>query len=186
MGNGLGSGLLTWLVVAFIGLAVFNLIRSRMRISSPMNYHRDGVNPLSNAAPQFNSGLRQAYTNDIPHQPIGFDTDAFLREAKVQFIRLQAAYDEKNLGDLRQFTTPEVFAEIQLQLQERGNENNQTEVVTLDAKLYDTATESSASVHFSGLIREKVNERPEPFAEIWQFQKSFVNSQWVVAGISQQ
>ncbi|MDF6548058.1 TIM44-like domain-containing protein, partial [Escherichia coli] len=51
-----------------------------------------------------------------PQQPWGvpadFDTQAFLRNAKVYFIRLQAAWDAGNLNDIREFTTPEMFAEI--------------------------------------------------------------------------
>jgi predicted lipid-binding transport protein (Tim44 family) len=52
--------------------------------------------------------------------PAGFDTEAFLRHAKASFIRMQAAWDRSDVNDLREFTTPEVFAELQLQIQERG------------------------------------------------------------------
>ncbi|MCP6640128.1 TIM44-like domain-containing protein, partial [Klebsiella pneumoniae] len=38
--------------------------------------------------------------------PAGFDTEAFLRSAKVYFVRLQAAWDQGNLADIREFTTP--------------------------------------------------------------------------------
>ncbi len=35
--------------------------------------------------------------------PAGFAANDFLRHAKVQFMRLQTAYDTKNLADLRCF-----------------------------------------------------------------------------------
>jgi len=53
--------------------------------------------------------------------PAAFDSEGFTRIAKMIFIRLQAANDEANLDDLRKFTTPELFASLRLELQERGN-----------------------------------------------------------------
>ena len=44
-----------------------------------------------------------------------------MRSAKTSFIRLQAANDRKDLSDVREYTTPEMFAEISMQFQERGN-----------------------------------------------------------------
>mgnify|MGYP003525573415 FL=1 len=52
--------------------------------------------------------------------PAGFDVDGFVRNAKVNFIRLQAANDAGNLEDIREFTTPEMFGEIKLGFAERG------------------------------------------------------------------
>jgi len=52
--------------------------------------------------------------------PAGFDVDAFVRNAKVNFIRLQAANDAGNLEDIREFTTPEMFGEIKLNFVDRG------------------------------------------------------------------
>jgi len=43
-----------------------------------------------------------------PGVPADFDTADFLRNAKVYFIRLQAAWDERNLEDIREFATPAV------------------------------------------------------------------------------
>ena len=52
----------------------------------------------------------------VPGAADGFDAPAFERQAKLNFIRLQAASDSGNLEDIRQFTTPEVFAELSLSL----------------------------------------------------------------------
>ncbi len=44
----------------------------------------------------------------------------FLRCAKLNFVRLQAANDAHNVDDLREFLAPELFAEVKLQMDERG------------------------------------------------------------------
>jgi predicted lipid-binding transport protein (Tim44 family) len=93
--------------------------------------------------------------------PADFDTESFLRNAKVHYVRLQAAWDAGNQDDIREFTTPEMFAEIKMDLSERGSEVNKTDVVTLDAQLLgieSTPTQHIASVRFSGMIREKAGE----------------------------
>lgn len=124
-------------------------------------------------------------------RPAWFEDEPFLREAKRHFIRLQADYDAKDLNDIHEYCTPEVYAEIVLQLQERGEQPNKTEVVTLNAAMADVVTENDlviASVRFSGMIREEEEGQPaHPFDEIWHIQKSLSqpNTSWLVAGIQQ-
>ena len=118
--------------------------------------------------------------------PAGFDVAAFERVAKVQFIRLQAANDERNLDDIREFTTPEMFAEIKLDMAERGSAPQQTDVIGLEAVLLEVLQERDrevASVRFSGSVRD--NGGPaEDFAEIWNLVK-LRNGGWLLAGIQQ-
>ncbi|HDR8932489.1 TPA: Tim44 domain-containing protein [Burkholderia vietnamiensis] len=119
--------------------------------------------------------------------PAGFDTEAFLRSAKVYFVRLQAAWDQGNMADIREFTTPEMFAEIKIDLDSRGNEANQTDVVQLAAELVaieDRGIEQAASVRFHGLIRESANASAAPFEEVWNLSKSGGQG-WLLAGIQQ-
>ncbi len=121
--------------------------------------------------------------------PADFDSAGFLRVAKVQFIRMQAAADEKNLADIREFTTPEAFAELKLQLDEDTGTEHKTDVVNLDAALLGIetgATEYLASVRFSGLMREDNQADATPFEEVWNLSKP-VNgkSGWLLAGIQQ-
>lgn len=121
--------------------------------------------------------------------PAGFDADGFLRQAKLNFIRLQAANDSGNMDDIRAFTAPELYAEIQMQYQERGKAQQQTDVAQLDAALLDVAQEGSqqiASVRFSGLISEAAGGAPEHFEEIWHLTRpTDGRTGWVVAGIEQ-
>jgi predicted lipid-binding transport protein (Tim44 family) len=121
--------------------------------------------------------------------PADFDVEAFVRNAKVNFIRLQAANDSGNLDDIREFTTPEMFGEIKLGMAERGNAKQETDVVQLEAEVLDVAEEASryvVSVRFHGLIREEQNAAAGPFDEIWHMTKPRDGSRgWTLAGIQQ-
>ncbi|MFI4919460.1 MAG: Tim44 domain-containing protein [Legionellales bacterium] len=186
MGHGLTSGLITWLI---LGAALFFLVsffRKRMQPgfqSAQPNAFRQ--NSFTDFTKSFTSN---SSNNDFSEYPAGFVPEAFLRNAKVTFIRLQAAYDQKNLQDLTSFTAPEVFAEIKMQLDERGNEINKTEVIQLDAHLLDVSKQSLstiASVRFTGSIKE--NDEPViQLDEIWHFRQFDNNSDWVVGGIQQE
>lgn len=139
-------------------------------------------------APEGNP-LTTPQVGEAPSIPAGFDTEAFLRNAKVYFVRLQAAWDAGNIDDIREFTTPEMFAEIRVDLAGRGAQQNQTDVVQLNADLLDVAEHANdylASVRFSGLIRETEGAAAAPFVEIWNLSKSRLTSEgWLLAGIQQ-
>lgn len=121
--------------------------------------------------------------------PADFDTEAFLRHAKVYFVRLQAAWDAGNMDDIREFTSPEMFAEIYADLSARGNDTNKTDVITLEAAvlgLEQLGNNYIASVRFSGMIRENAQANAEPFNEVWNLSKPMQGSGgWVLAGIQQ-
>ena len=124
-----------------------------------------------------------------PTLPPGFDSEAFERLAKMIFIRLQAANDSADLNDLRNFTTPELFASLRLDLQDRGDAKQQTDVVSVDAKLIDFAEEAErqvVSVRFTGVIREAPEAGAEGFDEVWHLVKPKDDSRnWAIAGIQQ-
>jgi predicted lipid-binding transport protein (Tim44 family) len=94
-----------------------------------------------------------AHAGNIPATSV----ESFLRSAKTSFIRLQAANDRKDLNDIREYTTPEMFAEVSMQLQERGDAPQKTDVVAVNADLLEVANEGDlaiASVRFTGQLRE--------------------------------
>jgi predicted lipid-binding transport protein (Tim44 family) len=121
--------------------------------------------------------------------PAEFDVPAFLRNAKTYFIRLQAAWDKADIHDIQEFTTTEMFAELKLQIQERGDGDNLTDVVTIGAELLGVETAGDnylASVKFTGMIKESENAAVEPFSEVWNLSKPVHGSGgWVLAGIQQ-
>ena len=125
-----------------------------------------------------------------PRIPADFEIAPFERQAHSAFIRLQAANDEKDIADIRDFTTPEMYAELTLQIQERGNAAQITEVVTLVVQVLEVATESDraiASVRYTGTIREEKSALPEAFDEVWHVVKNLLDakSTWRLAGIQQ-
>lgn len=139
-------------------------------------------------APAGSSASAAMPAANLSQVPSGFDLTGFQRVAKMIFIRLQAANDAANIDDLRKFTTPELFASLRLDLQERGQAANQTDVMQLDAEVVDTANENGqwiVSVRFHGLIREDVNAGAEPFNEMWHLVKPVDDSRdWAIAGIT--
>jgi predicted lipid-binding transport protein (Tim44 family) len=116
-------------------------------------------------------------------------TPAFERIAKLIFIRMQAANDKADLDDLRQFATPEMFAAFKLDLQDRKDAQQQTDVVQLAAEVIDFEQEAArqvVSVRFHGLIREEKGAPAAPFDEIWHLVKPLDGSrEWAIAGIAQ-
>ncbi|MDQ3126233.1 MAG: Tim44-like domain-containing protein [Pseudomonadota bacterium] len=130
-----------------------------------------------------------AATADVPAD---FDADRFIRAAKVYFVRLQAAFDSNRADDLREFTSPEMYAELSLDLMKRGQEQQTTEVVTLDARLLgvertgEADVTELASVRFEGMLRESTDAPAASFAEVWNFTRPADHSAgWVLAGIQQ-
>lgn len=185
MGNGLATGLLTWLAVGAVIFFLINFFRRKMQ----PGYQTAQTNQFSqNSMESFKQNLTEKYQQFASSsQPKGFAEEDFLREAKVKFIRLQAAYDQQNMDDIGAFTTPEVLAEIQMQFHEQEGEPNQTEVVSLEAELLGTSTEADAdlaSVRFTGLIKEN-SDTAGPLNEIWHFRKVQDSDNWIISGIQQ-
>ncbi|KAF1034836.1 MAG: hypothetical protein GAK35_04266 [Herbaspirillum frisingense] len=147
------------------------------------------------AALQGNGVGGQAIQNAAPAHiekwgiPADFDTAGFVRNAKTYFIRLQAAWDRADVNDIREFTSPEMFAELRMQLTERGASPNATDVVQLEAELLGIETQAYdylATVRFQGLIKEAPDASAEPFSEIWNLSKPQNGAGgWVLAGIQQ-
>ncbi len=146
---------------------------------SSSNVYGTPLRPTSTAAPAVVSTW---------NVPADFDDAAFLRNAKVYFTRLQAAWDAKDFDDIRRFTTPEVFAEMKMQKDESAGKADRTDVEQLDAALLGietTLTEYLASVRFTGTLRED-GGNPEPFEEVWNLAKPVDGrSGWLLAGIQQ-
>ena len=192
---GLGEGMANFVMIALLVMAaffVFRLIFSRkQQAQQPMQYAGAGNSPRNPDVMQFNGGAAETHSASVADAsiPDGFDAPGFLRQAKLNFVRLQAANDRGDMSDIKSFTGPELFAEIQMQYDERGRSVQQTDVVQLDADLLDVSIEGSreiASVRFHGQIRETANGAPEHFNEVWHLVRPRDGSTgWTVAGIQQ-
>ncbi|RUR19962.1 Tim44 domain-containing protein [Legionella sp. km535] len=187
MGHGLANGLMTWLILGSVIFFAISFLRRRMQPglqSSQSNaFRQSSFNHFTQPNSDSSSNSSHFTSNSVD-----FVSESFLRNAKVNFIRLQAAYDAKNLQDIQSFTTPEVFAEIKMQLEERGDEPNKTEVINLNAELLDVSKQTLstiASVRFTGSIKEN-DEAIAPLDEIWHFYQFTNSKEWVVGGIQQE
>ena len=121
--------------------------------------------------------------------PADFDVEGFVRNAKLNFIRLQAANDAGNLDDLREFTTPEMFAELKMNLSERADGSQTTDVVQIDAEVIEVTEEALryiVSVRFRGLLREEPETPAAPIDEVMHLTRSRSGQGgWLVAGVQQ-
>lgn len=132
----------------------------------------------------------------MPPQPAGtdqlpywFDDIGFIEGAKTHFIRLQAAWDQADLRDIRDYTTPQLFAELQRERERLGG-SQYTEVVRLQAELLTLQRDGDlavASIRFAGLIREEEQGVAQEFNEIWHVQHPWASPEgdWLIAGIQQ-
>lgn len=193
MGDGF-EGIKPMDILLLLGIAaaiffIFRAMRRKQTGALPITYARanTGHQLALESVPVILGG---ASPSPASSRPPWFEDEPFLREAKVHFIRLQAAYDSADLNDIREYVTPQMFAEISLQIQERGESTQKTDVVTLNAEMLDVVTEDDkiiASVSFSGLIREEASANAEPFEEVWHIQRNLngPDSRWYISGIQQ-
>jgi len=133
---------------------------------------------LTGAAPRAQPG---------PELPEGFDLVDFLRGAKLSFVRLQVANELGSLREFRQFSTPEMYAELSQGAVGPGGKHSSPDVVSLNAELTALAAEGDtqrASVRFNGLARAAPGAAPAGFAEIWHLARPADGSTgWLLAGI---
>jgi len=102
------------------------------------------------------------------------DVEDFLQVARLSFVKLQAAWDDADLCALGKLTTEQLLDELRDQLAARGPGPNRTEVLSLDARLLgieELQEAFVASVEFSGLIRERLDDGAAPFRELWLLAK---------------
>ncbi len=192
--GGLGGAMGGILMALAAGAVIMLLISMFRKKQQPAMQYAGAGAPyagVSAPAPQAVSGSASAITAapSVGNIPSDFPVDAFLRSAKTSFIRLQAANDRKDLNDIREYTTPEMYAEVSMQFAERDNTPQTTTVVSVNAELLEVVTENDmaiASVRMSGQLSEN-NSATENFDEIWHVQKNTKDDKavWLLSGIQQ-
>ena len=204
-GEGLASMMMIGLLVMAVIFVVGFIMRRRAGSATPalagagaggMNYRAPEMNETvmnrtadaSFAGASSMPGSTAVASGTGAKIPADFDVAGFVRNAKVNFIRLQASNDAGNLDDIREFTTPEMFAELKMDISDRQSAKQETDVVNIGADLLEVAEEESryvASVRFSGLVRENKDSQVEQIDEIWHLVKSRSGGGWLLAGIQQ-
>jgi len=207
-----GFGWLGYLLLGGLGYLAYRFFFAKKTPTAPTsqtNYQRT-TNEPAYSAPMPSGGSSANFNTDIMFKkadstvssskvdlaksrqtatPAGFDTFAFLDEAKHRYMNLQRAWDARDFAEIRGLTSDKVFAEIQQQLKD-SNEMNHTDVLNLDADLLEIRelnSEFEAVVLFDSIIREGANEQANQVREVWHFvkSKSGFNAQWTLDGIQQ-
>jgi predicted lipid-binding transport protein (Tim44 family) len=209
-GGELASMLMIGLLAAGIMVAVGFFMRKRAAAKAGtvdgMQYAGAGApTHLSPAAPAYKvempgtstgssigSAIGSSVGSSVPVRqaiPADFDVAGFVRNAKVNFIRLQAANDTGNLDDIRQFTTPEMFAQLKMDLTERGAATQHTDVERIEGEVLEAVEEGAhyvVSVRFTGQIKAEGHAPAEPFDEVWHLTKPLQGAGgWLLSGIQQ-
>ena len=211
LSEGFGSILLIGLLV-FAGVYVLRMFLGRRQApAAPLQYSGVGASasapatftPASPSAPSWriptttelagqsaSAPAAEAMNFGVARKtlPQGFDTAAFAKEAKRQYIQIQRSYDDADRVALSSVMTAEMASEIGRELDNRGL-HQPTEIVTLDADVLDVATEDDkywVSVRFTGLVKEDGEPLPHSIDEVWNLTKPVKGgSGWLLAGISQ-
>lgn len=203
---GLGAGLasfVTALLIAglavVVGMFLLRLFRRSGASSMPQPagmprgaYDAAQLGSESYLPPQRFEGMQAPVGSAATAQgsiPADFDQRAFLNKAREHYYQLQKAWDAGDLHGIESYSTPEFFAQLKAEIEQRGGAQNQTDVVTLEAVLLDLQElggEYLASVEFSGLVREESWGGAQPVREVWNLVKPVSgNGGWLLAGIQQ-
>lgn len=171
---------------------VMRMMRKPQATASPRPMQFSGLNANDNTPPiqSLDTTTASGTGRSQGNIPADFKVAPFLRNAKFSFIRLQAAHDAGDISDIREYTTPEMLAEISMDINEHGLNQEKTEVMSIDADLLDVETTDDlaiASVRFHGQLRQGSEGEAEDFDEIWHVQKDLndAGSVWLLAGIQQ-
>ncbi len=206
---GLSEGFANILLIALLAMGVLFVVRmllgKRAPTKSPLQYA--GATPVAGAAPggyepvtprsegtpagKFEpvfGGATPAVPTSTSKFPPGFEAGPFVEQAKLQFRKLQAGFDNADRAALAEVLTPEMMAEVGRELDSRGS-HTATEVMQLNAEVLQVVTEGNEhwiNVHFTGLLREDGTVLPREFDEIWNLVKPVDGSTgWLLAGIQQ-
>jgi predicted lipid-binding transport protein (Tim44 family) len=192
---GLSESFGSLLLVGLLVIGAIFLVRRFLlprSVASPVATAANRTPYISSMPPPLSSRVEPTLSSETPSSvkslPPRFDAEPFLQQAKLQFRRLQAAYDKADLTVLSDVMTPTLFAEVSQEIDARGS-HVATEVVALNAEILEVVTEGRqhvASVRFNGLVREDGASQPKPFIEIWNLTKPLDGaSGWLLAGIQQ-
>jgi len=195
---GFGEAFGNILMIALLAMAAFAVIGfiMRKRMASAMSPATVGAGagaagggPLLGTRIGSALGAAPAASLQPSAIPADFDTAAFARNAKSQFMALQAANDARDLERLRDYLSPEMFDDVRAELQSRGDAPQQTEVFGLEAQVLEVVTEADryvVSVRFTGSVREQAGAVPDDLDEVWHLTKPRTGfGGWLVAGIQQ-
>jgi predicted lipid-binding transport protein (Tim44 family) len=191
-----GPNLLDLLIIGGVIFLIFKFMRSKRpaEATSASSYASSRQGPTEYSETAWDN-LRTGTDSQVPSEPKvnvpdGFDEEEFLKGAKAAFLRMQESWDKRDLEDIKQFTSPEVFAFIKAQAEEDPHPSK-TEILLVNARLLEVREEGEttiASVYFDVLLREDAAQSsPQQVREVWHFSRrtNDPHSTWTLEGIQQ-
>lgn len=190
------------LIFALIAFIIFKIFRSMTRAKAAAQGHGNGAAyaghggfgqpsaPQQQPSPGFETGgfSGSSSGSDVPFNlPPGFDLDAFLNGARDHFRELQDAWNRGDMEKLREYFSPEMFAELSA---ERASleTDPQTEVMFVDVELGRADHNQSLaqiSLRFSGRTRDAGEGVEEDITDVWHLERDLTqpNAPWMIVGI---
>ena len=207
MGGGLGGGggFLDIIIIGLLGFFAYRFFMSRSGNKNSRNgtqRHDEYQQPTGNESNQGSNNAWDRFRNEPKEQssqyeaqdaniniPADFDEEQFLKGAKPLYLRMQEAWDQRDLDDILQFTSPALFAELAQQANEDPTPSK-TEILLVEATVIGVQRvdgEEQVAVLFDVLMREdQTSEATEQVKEIWNFSKEINQSgSWKLDGIQQ-
>ena len=197
-GGGHGFGGPGLMDIILLGGGLFLLMRylrsrkTAAQSASPMGF----TDPFHERATQQGWGASDdgeatvATSPATPPIPPGFDQVEFMKGAQTIYTRMQSSWDKRDLEDIRKFTSPEVYAEINRQAQEDPRPGR-TEILLVNARLLEVRSvdnQEIASVLYDVMMREgDADKLAKQVREIWHFSRDekAAGSFWRLEGIQQ-
>lgn len=105
--------------------------------------------------------------------PRGFDMRDFLEGAKVFYVRFHDSWDMRDLDDLVQFTSPDMYRGLQEKAKQDPTRSTSS-ILMLDARPVDVRQEGEhtvAQVAYDALIQTNEAQEPKQVREVWRFSR---------------
>jgi len=188
------------------GIIALVMMFLRKRASAQRPYYA-ASQPSS--GPDYNQDFSSADNSDhdasinaAPGEPVGsvlrpdINAKQFIPVAKEIYVRMQKAWDNNDIEDIRKFCSHEIAERIGRDM--KPGETNVTEVATLNAEIADSWIESDlewVAVNYTAMLREQtlsdsgatINDQTAEVNEVWIFQHAPKSDDptWYLAGIQQ-
>jgi predicted lipid-binding transport protein (Tim44 family) len=193
-----GINLFDIVILGVIAFFIISLLRRRAAgMSRPMAYAGADAG-RTGYAPQQPSGMPQSGTTAGRAVRPQIDAQHFTAAARDIFMRMQAAWDARDMDEIHRFCNADIGSRIEQDMQAAGDRHSHTEVGMLNAAILDSWVESDSewvAVHFTAMLREQtldaagsvIEDTSHEVNETWIFNHDPTSDDptWYLAGIQQ-
>jgi predicted lipid-binding transport protein (Tim44 family) len=189
-----GPGLLDLLIIGGGLFLLMRFLRARrtaaqsQSASGPASFERRSTEGWANSG--FSPTAEPEASVPVqPSYPPGFNAEEFLKGAGAIYTRLQTSWDKRQLDDIRQFTSPEVYKEIEDQARQDPTPGK-TELLLINPKIIEVrevGAQTVVSVLYDVMMREDSDAAAKQVRELWHFSRDTNSPQafWLLEGIQQ-